>query len=91
MQLSIEKTKSATFRRAFNGKWTVSLVAVEFEMLDLDLLSLMPAPRFFRKAQKQSVRASRHAACCVAGVSGTARLRAASPEFTTRSPSNSNT
>ena len=78
-----EKTKSATFKRAADGKWYVSLV-VEFEMpdipipmpdpaqtvgIDVGLIDFatfsdptaqpIPAPKFFRKGQRQLRRAQR--------------------------------
>jgi putative transposase len=85
-----EPTKSATFRRAANGKWYVSLVA-EFEMpevalpapdpakvigIDLGLTAFatffegpdpIPAPRFYRKAQRRLARAQRHLCRCRKG------------------------
>jgi len=85
-----ETTRSATFRRAADGKWYVSLT-VEFDVpdvaipmpdpertvgIDVGLINYatlsdgsdpVPAPKFFRKAQKKLERAQREVSRCRRG------------------------
>ena len=85
-----ETTRSATFRRAADGKWYVSLT-VEFDVpdvaipmpdpertvgIDVGLINYatlsdgsdpVPAPKFFRKAQKKLKRAQRKVSRCRKG------------------------